>query len=131
MDRIFQDYEGEIKELMGARFTVVKSLVDDVDDNVYLLWLYDESSKYWYRIFIDGAYCGVDRYSQDNSIDDDDDDEIWQDHSKWFEGKVVLSATVSFGGNVDDDIVLSLCFGKRECKLICKFEVGNCRLEFA
>ena len=54
MDRIFQHYEGEIGELIGARFTSAKFLVDDLDNDICLIWFYDESYKYWYRLFIDG-----------------------------------------------------------------------------
>ncbi|MBU2713186.1 hypothetical protein [Zooshikella harenae] len=131
MDRIFQHNEGEVTELNGATFTTVKALIDDKDNNVYLLWLFDKTSKYWYRIFIDGIYCGVDQYLQDGSMNDEDDDISWQDHSNWFKGKSLSCAEVSFAGKVGDDIVLSMFFEDSEFRLICKFEAGSCRLEFA
>ena len=130
MDRIFQHYEGEIDTLKGARFTTVKSLVDDAND-VVLLGLNDEVSNCWYRIFIDGTYCGVDRYIEDASVEDDDDDVSWQDHSYWFVGMELSNAKVSLTGKEGDSIVLSMYFGESEFKLICKFEVDKCRLEFA
>lgn len=131
MDRIFQDYEGDVPELEGSKFTIVKSLIDDVDKDIYLLWLYDELSGSWYRIFIDGLYCGIDRYPHDQSCNDEDDDISWADHSGWFRGKTLLSATVNFDGRTNGEITLRMKFDKGSFKLICKFEAGNSRLEFA
>lgn len=130
MERIFQDQNGEIEELKGAQFSTVKAMVDDEDSSVVLLWCYDIVSNFWYRIFIDGTYCGVDRYREDNSGNDDDDGVSWSKHSEWFAGKKLLSAQVRFTGRTDDDIILTLRCQNDEFKLICKFEVGQCHLEF-
>ncbi len=131
LDRIFQHYEGVVTELKGSRFTTVKSLIDDIDKDIYLLWFYDEFSSSWYRIFIDGIYCGIDRYTDDCSVDDEDDNISWEDHSNWFSGKTLLCATVSFDGETDGDIILLMEFGESKFKLICKFESGISHLEFA
>jgi hypothetical protein len=40
------------------------------DDDIVLVWLKNSSEKYWYRVFIDGAYCGVDQYQFDMSDND-------------------------------------------------------------
>lgn len=129
MDRIFQHYQGAIDELKGASFSCVKSACDNADGDVVLLWARDETLQCWYRIFIDGANCGVDRYEIGQSQDDFDEEVLCVDHSAWFQGKTMGSANVSCPTKPDEHIVLSMKFGEHECRLVCTSEDGGCHLQ--
>ena len=130
MDRIFQHYQGTIDAIKGAHFSCVKALEDSIDHDVILLWMRDDASQSWYRVFIDGAYCGIDQYQEDESEQDNDDDVIYTDHSAWFQGKVLESATVFFLNRPNEHLLLLLDFGQYECKLLCRSENGACELQF-
>ncbi len=131
MDRIFQHYQGTIDAMQGARFSCVKVLEDAMDHDVILLWMRDDTSKTWYRVFIDGAYCGVDQYGEDESEEDIDDDVIFTDYSAWFHGKVLESARVLFLNRPGEYLLLLLDFGQSECKLLCRSEAGECVLQLS
>lgn len=130
MDRVFQHYEGAVDTLTGASFSVFRSLEDKTGSDVFLLWLFDSQGEIWYRVFIDGWYCGIDRYDADESDSDLDDGVILVDHSSWFRNAVVVRADVSIPDGLDGGIVLSLEFADRSCNLICQSQDGDCRLEF-
>ena len=72
----------------------------------------DDISKYWYRLFIDGVYCGVDRYSEDKSSEDMDDDILCLDRSQWFTGKILQSAKVFCFNEKNRYISLIMNFGE-------------------
>ena len=83
-----------------------------------VLWLYDENKNIWYRLFNDGAYCGVDQYAEDESGQDLDDDIRVVDYSGWFRGKPVLSAPVFIETNEPCDLNVLLNFGASACKMV-------------
>ena len=118
MERIFQHYEGPIEVLLGSRFSAVKAVVNSLDNSVVLLWLHDENKKAWYRLFIDGIYCGIDQFAVDKSFDDTDDDIIISDYSDWFRGKKILSAKIFSDREFPSDMVVSLKFAETECQFI-------------
>ena len=91
MKRLFQNYKGEVKALNGL---ILKELcyLKHSDDDIILLWLRTENS--FLRIFIDGCYCGIDEYSEDNSKDDIDDDMILIDKTKWIKDLTIKSTFV-------------------------------------
>ena len=51
MKRLFQHYEGEIKEIEGLILKGLRSLIDDesIKENVILFWM--QTEKNWLRIF--------------------------------------------------------------------------------
>ncbi len=130
MKRIFQHYEGKIQALSGSQFSTVKAVVHAPDNSVMVLWLQEEQKAVWYRLFVDGIYCGIDQFPDDESLEDMDDDIIIIDHSAWFEGKTVLDAGVSSGKKDSSDIVVSLKFAESECRLVYQSEDNECGLNF-
>ncbi len=125
MQRIFQNYEGEVKALIGTKFSIVLALVSERDNDVVLLWL--KGSEFWYRLFIDGVYCGIDKYVEDKSQEDLDDDVDYIDYSKWFSGKTVVSAKVTNRENIN----LSIEFNDKSLfSLNCTSPEGECHLSF-
>ena len=96
MEVIFQDDEGMVNNLIGAEFGTAKAIVDKKGQNVLLVWLEDRLRDCWYRIHIDDFLCGIERYTADESAEDEDTDRdfVASEHTKWFEEKKVLSATV-------------------------------------
>lgn len=93
MNRLFQHYEGDIQGLIGKELKNLKSLYDRNSNDVILIWL--ESDNSWFRIFIDGAYCGVDEYKNDESLDDaEEDDDLLIEHKKWVTGMTIKEAKV-------------------------------------
>ena len=130
MKRIFQHYEGEIEALSGSHYSTVKAVVNSFDNSVVVLWLHDKRKGFWYRLFIDGIYCGIDQLSGDNSLEDMDDDIIIIDHSAWFQDKILLKAKVLSGSGDLPDMVASLEFAKSECQLIYRAKCNKCELTF-
>ena len=93
MNRLFQHYEGEIKGLVGKELKNLKGLYDKKDNDLILIWLASDNS--WFRIFIDGVYCGVDEYKNDESQDDaEEDDDLLIEHKKWVSGVTINKAKV-------------------------------------
>ena len=79
MNRLFQHYEGEIKDLMGKQLLNIKCLYDKDENDVILVWI--QSDKSWFRISIDRTHCGVDEYTNDNSQNDaEEDDDLLIEH---------------------------------------------------
>lgn len=130
IDRIFQDYTGTVSDWEGAQFSCVKSINDTIDNDVILLWMYDQWAQCWYRVFIDGAYCGIDRYQHDESANDLDESVACVDHSVWFRGKVLQNADVIPTDKADEYILLSMQFEETTCLLVCKSSDGDCELRF-
>jgi hypothetical protein len=130
MHRVFQHYEGVVDELKGASFSSVKSLYDKLEHDIVLVWARDETLNCWYRVFIDGVYCGVDRYQLDESSNDIDDEVDFVDHSAWFQGKKLEHAEVTSPNKSEGHIVLTMTFGSHQCRLICGSEDGECQLQF-
>ncbi len=130
MKRIFQHYEGDIEALSESHFSTVKAVVNSLDNSVVVLWLHDKRKEFWYRLFIDGIYCGIDQFSEDKSLEDMDDDIIIIDHSSWFQVKILLKAKVFSGSGVSSDMVVSLKFAKSECQLIYRSKNSKCELKF-
>lgn len=73
MKRIFQDVKGKIEELSGKTVSSLYSLNNLNEGGISLIWLGTTGDKYWYRIFIDGWYCGVDRFEECNIEEDKDE----------------------------------------------------------
>lgn len=130
MDRLFQNYEGVIEALEGITLSTVISIVEEASQDVVLLWLNTKDEFSWYRIFIDGAYCGIDRYETDESNVDLDEGYIIKDHSNWFSGKSISSASVELVSKPGKHIVLSLRLGKHESSLVCKSSDGECEFSY-
>ena len=96
MDRIFQHYEGEVSDIKGAKLSRLKCLYDDefeVND-VLLFWIQTDTS--WLRIYIDGVYCGIDKYKTDESHEDEDEDDNLRlvNYDLWVKDKYIEKATV-------------------------------------
>lgn len=130
MDRIFQNESGEIHELVGSRFTKVVSLDDMDTGNVVVVWLKESISEVWYRIFIDGHYCGIDQYKIDCIINDMDDHIKATDISDEFSNDTVTMATVTNNIQCEGSIQLELRFKESSFTLVCKDENGFCTRAF-
>lgn len=128
MQRVFQHYEGEITELRGLRFSQVKAFVATEDNDIVLLWCKVESNNIWYRIFIDGVYCGVDKYFEDESINDLDECIYIDDHSQEFQAQKVLTADVINRSDKCGTIDLIITFEEGTLQLQCLWDVGICKL---
>lgn len=115
MKRIFQHYKGNPDALSENCFSTVKAFVDSIDNSVVILWLQDDHNGCWYRLFIDGVYCGIDQFTDDHSSGDRDDDMIIIDHSAWFQDKKLLRARVFSDNGISSDIIVSLKFARSEC----------------
>lgn len=130
MERIFQDDEGTVDGLAGAVIGEAWAVADVADGNVILLWLEDSTSGAWLRIFIDGTYCGIDRYPGLEIEDDLDDGYIAVDYSSWFAALQLERAEVAPSGtSADRHIVLTMAFGRRAtATLDCRAADGRCDL---
>jgi hypothetical protein len=116
MRRIFQHYTGDVPELEGLKIGHAKTLVNEDDQSIIVLWLSNRSGNIWYRIFIDGSYCGIDEYKADASYQDLDEGVKIENISSWFEDDRVLSVIMR-----DQKEINRLC-------LIIQFENQLCRL---
>lgn len=130
MKRIFQHYEGEIEAFSQSHFSTVKSVVNSLDNSVVVLWLHDKHKEFWYRLFIDGVYCGIDQFSDDKSFEDIDDDIIIVDHSAWFQHKKIITAFVTSDNNDSPCIKVSLKFDQSRCQLVYQCQSDQCDLVF-
>jgi hypothetical protein len=131
MKRLFQHYLGSIDAIVGAEFSVVKELADKSDGNIILMWFQDTHGACWYRIYIDGVYCGVDRYEEEEISDDMDEYVVALDHSGWFKNKRLTEAIVESDLNPDSLICMSFKFNDGSTMLLdCVSEDGECRLHF-
>jgi len=128
--RLFQHYKGEITDFNQLEFSTVKAVVDSADNNVLIVWLKDRHNDCWYRLFIDGIYCGIDRFLSDLSSEDLDESMKIIDHSEWFQHKTILKAHVFTTDNVPYDIILSLKCEKSECQLVYHSRQNECRFKF-
>jgi hypothetical protein len=66
MKRIFQNNQGRISKLEGNQIINAKLLVNQADSSIIILWLCLSKKELWYRIFIDGFYCGIDEKRKRN-----------------------------------------------------------------
>lgn len=130
MQRIFQHYHGSIPELIGECFSSAKALIDSETQDVILLWLENSEEKYWLRIFIDGTYCGIDKYFEDCSEDDLDDDIYFKDISSFFINPRITNAEVVFSEGQGGSINLILSFFNNLLELKCKLVDGDCSLTY-
>ncbi len=130
MDRLFQDCEGEIKELANLKAEKLLVLVDrlslESEENVMLLWL--KTQKSWLRIFIDcGCYCGIDEFDEDLSQDDaDEDDDILKTQDEWVRDKIIKKVFVKCDEKylinlfilfIDGSIIVLKCDEDERCEL--------------
>lgn len=128
--RIFQHYKGVIKELDGQKLSGLKAIIDEEDNDVILFWIGVNNDSGWYRIFIDGYYCGVDFYDEDLSDGDLDENIICTDYES-IKGDIILSAVVESPNDSDKSerisLSLNLKSGKKlylyydECQDTCRF----------
>ncbi|MCM8856658.1 MAG: hypothetical protein LC541_20085 [Candidatus Thiodiazotropha sp.] len=130
MERIFQHYEGSIEALKDVTFSEAKAFINKADNDVILIWLKNDKDKSWYRVFIDGAYCGVDLYQKESYEEDLDDHVKIIDYSSWFNKKKTLSVFVTLESNNGSHIVLTFKFSNSICQLICKSTDGDCILNY-
>ena len=94
MKRIFQHNQGRIPELEGRKVGNAKLLVNQEDSSVVVLWLYLLKSDTWYRVFLDGVYCGIDEYQGDESHGDLDEGRKIEDISSHFCNTGLISVYV-------------------------------------
>lgn len=127
--RIFQHNHGLIPELIGEYFSSAKALIDSETQDVILLWMENSNKNYWFRIFIDGTYCGVDKYFEDCSDDDMDDDVYFKDISGFFNSKIT-NAEVIFSEDQSGSINLILSFNDNRMELKCILNDGDCSLAY-
>lgn len=125
---VFQHYEGSIDQLKGKSISSFYSLEDKNTGNVYLLWLETGPDNKWYRIFIDGWYCGVDEYGECMLQEDREDDVVVLDLTQKYKKSSIINASVQEQGEPDSHIVLSIYFENSKVELICKAGDGYCVL---
>lgn len=128
--RIFQHFEGDIEELVGAHFSAAKAVVDNDSGELIVLWLYEDSRASWYRIFLDGIYCGIDKFSYDGSADDADDHLTIKDLSHIFYDETVEKASVTSGSAANTYLTLSINFKSFMCNLVYRYPEEICTLVF-
>ncbi|MDA7501801.1 hypothetical protein N8482_00840 [Chitinophagales bacterium] len=109
MKRVFQHYSGAVEKIVGLKAATLKVLVDESDQDVILLWLETETD--WFRIFIDGVYCGIDQYTSDKSEDDLDDGVFLLNRADWVSKQIITRAYVETRGLPLID--LTICFSNR------------------
>lgn len=131
LERIFQHYEGSIEELSGLKISSFKTLIDHRnDDAIVLMWIGTDDEAKWYRIFIDGSYCGVDYYKEDNSDEDIDDDLCFVDY-ECMNGEIIVSTHVELGNRNYglSSILLTIDFeSSNRLHLYCHDADGVCKL---
>ncbi len=137
MKRLFQHYQGEIKELNGIRLKGLKCLFDNTskEDDVILFWLETETN--WLRIFIDGCYCGIDEYKLDESKNDLDDDVSFVSFDDNVKDTIIVRSkvesldlpliTMTLGLSNDTNLILD-CDLEEKCALIIETNEGILKL---
>lgn len=129
--RIFQDYEGYVKKITGLKVSSLKAIIDQENDDIILIWIGVNNDLSWYRIFIDGCYCGIDYYDKDLSNEDLDDDVICVNYN-CINDEIIVKAKVE-SGNVtfgDSSILLIIEFiSGKKLLLYCYDFDGVCKLE--
>ena len=128
MNRIFQDTHGNVDALKGRTISSLVSVNDSED--VILFWFGEKDSNVWWRVFIDGAYCGIDEY-RNCEIEEDLDESVSKiDYSSKLNSGKVESVSVSNPMQKDKHIVLSLKLENQLFELVCKSSEGECVLKF-
>lgn len=128
MKRLFQDDTGTISPFCGIEFSLAKTLENTEDASVILLWLKQKKKNIWYRIFLDGYYCGVDRFNRDLSDKDLDDWVLVVDRTKWFQGKPVRTASVQTDLKKSCELALTFEFKKDRCRMCYDTTSGTCSI---
>lgn len=129
--RIFQDYEGHVKEITGLKVCSLKVIIDRENNDIILIWIGVNNNSNWYRIFIDGCYCGIDYYKNDLSNEDLDDDVICVD-CNCINDEIIIRAKVESGNVIfgDSSILLTIKFlSGKKLLLFCYDFNGVCKLE--
>lgn len=127
--RLFQHYEGIVKPLEGVVLNEIKYLYDNESEHedIILVWLKTDSDT-WIRIFIDGAYCGIDEYLYDESECDLDESVSIVDYSRWINGNSITNA------NVDStelpEITLSINLSNKKRIVFACDQDENCSIQF-
>ncbi len=128
MQRVFQHYEGDVDEFQGKEFSIVKAVCEEHTNDVIVAWMMSTQDEAWYRIFIDGVYCGIDKYSEDRSSNDLDEEVKIVDYSSSFNHKACVRAAVN---NDKQQIILHIDFSDNsEASLVCASEDGECSFKF-
>ncbi|WP_415881535.1 hypothetical protein ACMXYX_06845 [Neptuniibacter sp. QD72_48] len=127
-NRIFQDCSGSIDQLEGSVVSALYTLDDANTGNIFLIWLQVAPSNKWYRIFIDGWYCGIDAYEECMVEDDKDDDVLVQNLTSEYENQSIVTVQVSDPRKPNYHIVLSIQFQTSSIELVCKAVDGDCVL---
>lgn len=127
MKRVFQHYTGEVECLKGLKILGLSCLYHRRSGNrdAILFWM-EAGDKKWYRIFIDGTYCGVDEYSFNNSGSDLDENLELRNHDSFVKGLRIKSAhvksaflpviklTISFD---NESVLIFDCNSEEKCSL--------------
>jgi len=128
MNRVFQDTHGNVEALKGR---IISSLVSVNDsEDVILFWCSEKDSSIWWRIFIDGAYCGIDEYDTCEIEEDLDESVSKIDHSSKLSSGKIESVSVSSPEQKDRYMVLSFKLENQLFELVCKSSDGDCVLKF-
>ncbi|KNY30096.1 hypothetical protein [Pseudobacteroides cellulosolvens] len=131
-DKIFQDYEGFVPEIAGLKVSKLKAiLAPENNDEVIFIWIGTNSNSDWYRIFIDGCYCGINHYKKDLSSKDLDEDVVCIDYD-WIDNEIIAIAKVELGNKMlgDSSILLTIEFlSGKKLLLYCYDHDGECKLE--
>lgn len=98
MNRISQGYEGDIPELKCLSFCDVTALAEN--ENVVLIWFISQEKHNYYRVFIDGYYCGIDHYRNSTLSDDMDGGIQLISYTPFFSQKSVTQAYVTYDEHI-------------------------------
>ncbi len=88
-----QNDEGSIPELIGATLSYIRAVCYRATKNVLLVWIHNEASNLWYRIYMDACLCFADHIAKNGFVDDynedHDQDLFYEDYASWFSSKIV------------------------------------------
>ena len=108
-ERIFQDCDGKVVALNGLTLSGLKCLYvtknDLLTDKVILLWLKILHEDLWLRIFIDGIYCGIDKFFEDESKQDEDDWVTFVNYDSWVNNLTIKEAFVFSNKNFEEKFI--------------------------
>lgn len=104
-ERIFQDCDGKVVALKGLTLFGLKCLCDLQTDKVILLWLKILHEDLWFRIFTDGIYCGIDKFFEDESKQDEDDWVTFVNYDSWVNNLTIKEAFVFSNKNFEEKFI--------------------------
>ena len=110
-------------------FKSVKAVINSEDGSIIVLWAGSFEKNDWFRIFIDGYYCGVDRFDADQCNDDMDDFTSVKDLSLSFIDRVIVSACVEADKKKPNDLTLVFRLKNGFHRLYFDPETHLCRFE--